>query len=113
MGIEFLEQNNKNKQTKYTYEELKEKYIDNKSNSASKKTKEIASDYNMIVSFVITIVLLIGIGILGGWYIDNYLNTKPLFIVILSLLGIAAAYRNLYVSVTRRDKKGSSKNDKS
>jgi F0F1-type ATP synthase assembly protein I len=102
----------KEKKTQFTYEELKEKYIDGKQKNNYVKTQKIASDYNMIVTFIISVMLFIGIGVFAGVYLDRYLNTTPLFILVFSFLGIGAAYRNLFKSITKHDKdKGSSKNE--
>ena len=112
MVIGSLEQNKKSeRKTKYSYEELKQKYIDEKEEIHFKKKRNLAKDYNMIVTFIISIVLYIGLGVFIGYYIDELLHTKPLFILILSFIGIGAAYRNLYVTITKHDKKGSSKDD--
>jgi len=96
---------------KYTYEELKEKYIDGKQSSDYVKTKQVADDYNMIVSFLISIMLFIGIGVFLGVLLDRRLDTEPLFIIVFTFLGIGAAYRNLFKSITKHDK-GSTKDGK-
>lgn len=103
----MAEENNK---PKYTYEELKEKYLDNKKEKKFEKTQDFAKDYNMITSFMITIVILIALGVFIGNWLDKQLGTTPLFIILLTFLGIAAAYRNLYKAATANDK-GSSKDE--
>jgi ATP synthase protein I len=110
MGVQMDE---KEKKTQFTYDELKEKYIDGKQKTSYTKTQKIASDYNMIVTFIISVMLFIGIGVFAGVYLDRYLNTTPLFILVFSFLGIAVAYRNLFISITKHDDKdkGSSKNE--
>ena len=40
--------------------------------------------------------LVVGGGL--GWLLDNYLHTKPIFIIVLSLLGGAAGIRNVIVA---------------
>lgn len=92
------------KKSKYTYEELRDKYVDQKPNATNSNTKNLANDYNMIVSFIISVLLFIGIGLFAGNYLDNLWNTKPLFILIFIFLGIGAAYRNLYKSITKHSK---------
>ena len=41
--------------------------------------------------------LSIALGTLIGYYIDNKFGTKPWFFFIFLALGIAAAFRNLYI----------------
>ena len=41
--------------------------------------------------------LSIALGALIGYYIDNKFGTKPWFFFIFLALGIAAAFRNLYI----------------
>lgn len=106
----FLEQNNKQvketndqeKRSTYSYDELKSKYIDKKP-TTSFKTKEITSGLSIFVTFVINMVVLLTIGIFLGLYIDNKLNTKPLFLLLLILLGIGAAFRNMIKAITSND----------
>lgn len=100
------------KTPKFTYEELSEKYIDGKEESSFTKAKDITKDYNLVVTFIISILLYIGIGVFVGNYLDNLLNTKPLFILLFTFLGIGAAYRNLYVLIKKHDNKGSTNNEK-
>jgi len=38
----------------------------------------------------LTVVVAVGIGIGGGWFIDSRLGTGPLFLLVGSLLGLAA-----------------------
>lgn len=103
---------NTDKKPKYTYEELSDKYIEKKDDKNAKKreVKQFASDYQMIVSFGVTLVVLIALGIFLGYKLDQELQTTPLFILVFTFLGIAAAYRNLFKDANRKDK-GSSKNE--
>ncbi|HKY33712.1 MAG TPA: AtpZ/AtpI family protein [Candidatus Polarisedimenticolia bacterium] len=48
--------------------------------------------------FAASIVL----GIVGGWWLDGKLGTEPWFILIGTLLGLAAGFYNFFVVVTRR-----------
>lgn len=36
------------------------------------------------------------LGILGGWWLDNKFNTKPLFVIIGLILGITVAFYGVY-----------------
>ena len=36
------------------------------------------------------------VGLVGGFYLDKWLDTKPLFIVICIIIGIAAGFRMIW-----------------
>jgi ATP synthase protein I len=56
----------------------------------------------MVSSMGISVVLAIGIGVWFGLQIDLWLNTKPYFFWVFTLLGIAAGFKNVYI-ITRRE----------
>lgn len=97
--------------TKYTYEELKRKYID-KEVPTYKKVKAVTNDYHVFISFIINLVILIALGGGCGYYLDQKFDTKPIMMLLLILLGIGAAFRNLVKAVTSSDDKGDQNNDK-
>ncbi|MDF2699143.1 MAG: putative F0F1-ATPase subunit Ca2+/Mg2+ transporter [Haloplasmataceae bacterium] len=97
-----MNENNENK-PKFTYEELSKKYlekqtIDKKSNAA----KEFSTDYSMVVSFIVSILILSFLGVFFGNKLDQKLNTTPLFILLFSFLGIAASFRNLLKDIKQK-----------
>ncbi len=97
-----MNEENKDK-PKYTYEQLSNKYLEKTPNNNDKhKVKEFASDYQMIVSFLVTIIILTSLGVFLGYKLDKKLNTTPLFIIIFTFLGIAASYRNLFKDAFRK-----------
>lgn len=53
----------------------------------------------------ISVELVAGVvaGLLVGYYLDSWLDTKPVFIVICFLLGFAGALRNIIRSVENSD----------
>jgi len=63
---------------------------------SKKPTDNTAS--NMSFAFKISSELIAGIAIGGfaGYYADEYFQTKPLFLIIFLLLGVAASLLNLY-----------------
>lgn len=91
--IVSLEQNNK---PKFSYEELKEKYIDRKvkHNPLISKKGGLTS-LNIVISFIVVLITLLGLGFIIGYYLDRLLGTKPIFMLICIFLGIAGAFRNL------------------
>ncbi len=112
MGIESSELNNlvkimdeeKKENPKYSYEELCKKYLDKEPEvkKTPKEMKRLASDYQMIVSFMVTLLILIFLGVFLGYKLDKLLHTTPTFILIFTFLGIAASYRNLFKDANRK-----------
>ncbi len=45
------------------------------------------------------------VGMAMGWYLDKWLGTKPWFLLIFLLFGIAAGFKNVYDEVQRILKK--------
>jgi len=89
----------------YSYEELSKKYLEKKVNenqSNKIEVKRFASDYQMIVSFLLTLIILIFLGVFLGYKLDQLLKTTPLFILIFTFLGIAASYRNLFKDANKK-----------
>lgn len=42
-------------------------------------------------SISVQMAIIIGAGVFGGYHLDNYLNTTPIFVLILSTLSVALA----------------------
>jgi len=91
----------KNNKPKYSYEELREKYIEKKE-ERNFPLREFSKDYSIIINFFVTVLVSIGLGLFLGLLLDNKLNTKPLFIILFTLLGIAASFRNLLKDINSR-----------
>ncbi len=64
--------------------------------------RDLFRNLAMVSSMGISVVLAIGIGVWLGLTIDNWLNTKPWFFWVFTLIGIAAGFKNVYV-ITRRE----------
>lgn len=47
------------------------------------------------------LMALLGVGVWGGLKLDEWLKTKPLFIVTLPLLGLVITFYQLYKSLTK------------
>ncbi|MDR2141952.1 MAG: AtpZ/AtpI family protein [Deltaproteobacteria bacterium] len=55
-------------------------------------------------SIGLALVIAIFLGAAGGWWLDNFLGTRPWCFVIGLLLGVVAGYRNVYVLAMRLEK---------
>jgi F0F1-type ATP synthase assembly protein I len=62
-----------------------------------KETKKLFKTLSYLSTIGMAMALSIAIGALSGYYLDKHFGTSPwLFFVFLGL-GIAAAFRNLYI----------------
>lgn len=50
----------------------------------------------MLTQIGITMVVAIGLGLFVGKFLDQKLNTSPIFLLSLSLFGIVVGFRNVY-----------------
>ncbi len=69
---------------------------------------------NVARSFDLGLQLAVAIGLCtyGGYYLDNKLNTMPLFLVLGLLLGATAGFLNVYKEVFSKDDKNDSSKKK-
>ena len=49
----------------------------------------------------ISLVASILIGLAMGYYLDQWLATKPLFTLVMLVIGIISGFRNVYILTTR------------
>lgn len=63
----------------------------------NEETKRMIKALALLSSIGIAMALSIVMGAFIGYYLDEYLGTKPWFSYIFLGLGIAAAFRSLYV----------------
>ena len=69
-------------------DQAKSKYISNKKN----EPKSLGKAMKVVVEIVAAMAVGLGIGIL----IDNYFETRPIFIIVFFLLGSAAGILNVF-----------------
>jgi len=61
--------------------------------TSAPKTGGTADAMRLAMDLVISVVIGIGLGLL----LDNYLGTKPWFMLIFMIFGVAAGFRNFYL----------------
>lgn len=59
--------------------------------------KGVSRAYGLLTTLAINMILIIGAMFFLGVFIDKKLDTSPIFMFIFLLLGIASAFRNMYV----------------
>jgi ATP synthase protein I len=61
--------------------------------------KRLLKTLSVVSSLGFSVVLAIAIGILIGLKLDQWLGTKPWFFFIFLLIGIVAAFRNIFIII--------------
>jgi len=57
--------------------------------------KNLARGMSLLSQLGFTALVCVGIGVLIGFWLDRWLNTSPVFIVIFSLLGVVSAIKTM------------------
>ena len=63
--------------------------------------KKSAVNYSIAINISIELITGIGLGVFLGLIIDNYLQTKPLMLIICFILGTLAGFFNMYKALKR------------
>ena len=63
--------------------------------------KKPAVNYSIAVNISIELITGIGLGVFLGLMIDNYLQTKPLMLIICFILGTLVGFFNMYKALKR------------
>ena len=58
-------------------------------------------NYSIAINISIELIVGIGLGVILGLMIDNYLQTKPLMLIICFILGTIVGFFNLYKALKR------------
>ena len=84
------------------------KELEKKINKEKKSTKEettlhknTAVNYSIAMNISIELITGIGLGVFLGLMIDNYLQTKPLMLIICFILGTLIGFFNMYKALKR------------
>ena len=88
--------------------------MEKKSNEKQEQKKQQVTRNTLITLSLITeigvaMIANVGIGLLIGMFLDNWLNTTFLFLLIFSILGMMSGFRMVYLSIMRLEKRGGKK----
>ena len=64
--------------------------------------RQLFKSLGFLSSVGISLVAAILIGLAMGYYLDQWLDTRPLFTMIMMLIGIISGFRNVYI-LTKRE----------
>ncbi|GIS23819.1 MAG: hypothetical protein CM15mP124_2990 [Alphaproteobacteria bacterium] len=67
----------------------------------NKYHKKPAVNYSIAINISIELITGIGLGVFLGLMIDNYLQTKPLMLIICFILGTLVGFFNMYKALKR------------
>lgn len=67
--------------------------------------KQLFKSLGFLSSIGISLVASILIGLAMGYYLDQWLDTRPMFTLIMLLIGIISGFRNVYILTTRELKR--------
>ena len=87
----------KTKEIELKIKELKNK---NRENIVS-SNKMNAKFYSMAMNISIELITGIGLGVFFGLLIDNYLQTKPIMLIIFFIIGTIIGFYNMYKSLKK------------
>jgi ATP synthase protein I len=63
--------------------------------------RQLFKSLGFLSSVGISLVAAILIGLAMGYYLDQWLDTRPLFTLIMMLIGIISGFRNVYILTNR------------
>ena len=70
----------------------------------SKKPSSGLPDYMWIASLGINLVVSSAVGSVLGFFLDKWLNTKPIFMIFLFFVGLFAGFRQIFKEIKKIDK---------
>ena len=60
------------------------------------QTNEFVKALAMLSQIGITIIVCVSVGVFLGWLLDHLLGTSPWLILVMTLSGIAAAFKSIF-----------------
>ena len=74
--------------------------MQNKQNKEKKGSGTI-SDYMWLASIGIHLVISSAVGLFAGFWLDKWLNTKPIFMFVFFVIGLVAGFRQIYKEIKK------------
>ena len=78
-----------------------EKFKNKKDSDKENIEKKSSINYSIAVNISIEIITGIALGVFFGLVIDNYLQTKPLMLIIFFILGTLVGFYNMYKTLKK------------
>ncbi|MCL1925091.1 MAG: AtpZ/AtpI family protein [Defluviitaleaceae bacterium] len=71
------------------------------SKETKKKSKMPLNSFALVTQIAINIIANLAVAFLLGYFIDNFLGTMPIFLLIFIFLGIGSAMMSIYHTVNK------------
>jgi F0F1-type ATP synthase assembly protein I len=71
------------------------------SQSKQSEIRDVLTALSLVTQIGLIMFASIAIGLIGGMYLDRWLNTGHVFMIILTILGIASGFRGVYKIVMK------------
>jgi ATP synthase protein I len=78
-----------------------EKFKNKKDSDKENIEKKSSINYSIAVNISIELITGIALGVFFGLVIDNYLQTKPLMLIIFFILGTLVGFYNMYKTLKK------------
>ena len=78
-----------------------DQYIKSSKKTSIKTNEKPVVNYSIAINISIELITGIGLGVFLGLLIDNYLQTKPLMLIICFILGTIIGFYNMYKALKR------------
>ena len=78
-----------------------EKFKNKKESDKENIEKKSSINYSIAVNISIELITGIALGVFFGLVIDNYLQTKPLMLIIFFILGTLVGFYNMYKTLKK------------
>ena len=77
--------------------------LKNKKNkiNVNNETKKASFNYSIAINITIELITGMGLGVFLGLMIDNYLQTKPLMLIIFFIIGTLVGFYNMYKTLKK------------
>ena len=73
--------------------------------------RDILKYLSLVTQIGLTMVFSVGIGLLGGMFLDRWLNTGFVFLIVLTIVGIASGFRSVYLLIMGMEKDSAGRKD--
>ena len=80
-----------------------DKFNKSKKHSTKEYQKRSSVNYSIAMNISIELITGIGLGVFFGIMFDNYLQTKPLMLIICFVLGTLVGFYNMYKTLKRHN----------
>lgn len=63
--------------------------------------RNVITAFSLVGQIGLVMFASVAIGLFGGMYLDRWLGTEPLLLMILTLLGVASGFRTVYMMIKK------------